>query len=73
MILKLMQNSVANKPLAGDLLASIATLFIARIESRKPAAYLTQEAWLQGIPFYIDERRHRAAQLHRRAVGGRQF
>ncbi len=49
-------NSVANKHLAADLLASIASLFIARIESRKPAAYLTQEAWLQGIPFYIDER-----------------
>ncbi len=27
-----------------------------RISSRKPAAYLTQEAWLQGVPFYIDER-----------------
>lgn len=27
-----------------------------RIESRKPAAYLTQEAWLQGVSFYIDER-----------------
>ena len=27
-----------------------------RIESRKPAAYLTREAWLQGVPFYIDER-----------------
>jgi ribosomal protein L3 glutamine methyltransferase len=31
--------------------------FIAhRIASRKPAAYLTQEAWLQGVSFYIDER-----------------
>jgi ribosomal protein L3 glutamine methyltransferase len=49
-------DSVANMPVAVDLTASIATLFIARIESRKPAAYLTQEAWLQGIPFYIDER-----------------
>jgi ribosomal protein L3 glutamine methyltransferase len=48
--------SVANTPLADDLNASIASLFIARIDSRKPAAYLTQEAWLQGIPFYIDER-----------------
>jgi ribosomal protein L3 glutamine methyltransferase len=43
-------------PLSSNLTASIATLFIARIETRKPAAYLTQEAWLQGIPFYIDER-----------------
>ena len=49
-------DSVANTPLAFELLASIASLFIARIASRKPAAYLTQEAWLQGIPFYIDER-----------------
>lgn len=48
--------SVANLPVAGDLIAKCAALFVARIESRKPAAYLTQEAWLQGIPFYIDER-----------------
>jgi ribosomal protein L3 glutamine methyltransferase len=27
-----------------------------RITSRKPAAYLTGEAWLQGVPFTIDER-----------------
>jgi ribosomal protein L3 glutamine methyltransferase len=49
-------DSVVNMPLSSNLTASIATLFIARIETRKPAAYLTQEAWLQGIPFYIDER-----------------
>ncbi len=53
---KIDQNSVANTPLADVLIDSIAALFIARIDSRKPAAYLTQEAWLQGIPFYIDDR-----------------
>jgi ribosomal protein L3 glutamine methyltransferase len=33
-----------------------ATLIEARIASRKPAAYLTREAWLQGVSFYVDER-----------------
>lgn len=35
---------------------AINTLIQERIDTRKPAAYLTQQAWLQGVPFYIDER-----------------
>lgn len=36
--------------------AQVAILFDERIHSRKPAAYLTNEAWLMGVPFYVDER-----------------
>ena len=49
-------NLVANKPLAGEFKDKVASLLRARIESRKPAAYLTREAWLQGVAFYVDER-----------------
>jgi len=35
---------------------SVNELVAERIGSRKPAAYLTREAWLQGVAFYIDER-----------------
>lgn len=37
-------------------LASVQAFIDHRIATRKPAAYLTQEAWLQGVSFYIDER-----------------
>ena len=36
--------------------ASVKAFIEHRIASRKPAAYLMQEAWLQGVSFYIDER-----------------
>ena len=49
-------DSLENQPVAPAHQAQVATLFEERITSRKPAAYLTQEAWLQGVPFYVDER-----------------
>jgi ribosomal protein L3 glutamine methyltransferase len=35
---------------------ALSSIFEKRIVQRIPAAYLTQEAWLQGIPFYCDPR-----------------
>jgi ribosomal protein L3 glutamine methyltransferase len=36
--------------------AAVDVLIAERIHSRRPAAYLTGEAWLQGVPFDVDER-----------------
>jgi ribosomal protein L3 glutamine methyltransferase len=49
-------DGVEDRPVAPADAARIAALFVQRIETRKPAAYLTKEAWLQGVPFYVDER-----------------
>lgn len=34
----------------------LANLFAERINSRKPASYLLNKAYIQGVPFYVDER-----------------
>ncbi len=49
-------DDVKETPVTPEQQAQVATLLEERIRTRKPAAYLTQEAWLQGVPFYIDER-----------------
>ena len=46
----------AQRELTDADLASVAALVDERIATRKPAAYLTGAAWLQGVPFTIDER-----------------
>ncbi len=46
----------AERELSESERGAIAALVGERIATRKPAAYLTGEAWLQGVPFTIDER-----------------
>jgi ribosomal protein L3 glutamine methyltransferase len=41
---------------SADDAARAETLLTRRIETRRPAAYLTGEAWLQNVPFTVDER-----------------
>jgi len=45
-----------DRELTADEQAAVTALVDERIATRKPAAYLTGEAWLQGVPFTVDER-----------------
>ena len=49
-------DAVADTPVAPADAAKVEALIAERLASRKPAAYLTKEAWLQGVSFYVDER-----------------
>lgn len=46
----------ANRVLTPQEDAQAQALVAQRIETRRPAAYLTGEAWLQNVPFTVDER-----------------
>jgi ribosomal protein L3 glutamine methyltransferase len=46
----------AQRELSADELATVQALVGQRIATRQPAAYLTGEAWLQGVPFTVDAR-----------------
>ena len=49
-------DAAAAQALAPVQVEQVQALVAERIRTRKPAAYLTGEAWLQGVPFFVDER-----------------
>ena len=49
-------DSVADQAVTSAQQAQCEALVHTRISQRQPAAYLTREAWLQGVAFYVDER-----------------
>ena len=49
-------DEVAERAVSADEEAAVQALVAQRISSRRPAAYLTGEAWLQGVPFTVDDR-----------------
>lgn len=42
--------------LTGSERAAVADIIRQRVETRRPAAYLTHEGWFCNLPFYVDER-----------------
>jgi ribosomal protein L3 glutamine methyltransferase len=51
-----LDNEIDERPITTDQQAQVQALIDERICTRKPTAYLTGEAWLQGVPFDVDER-----------------
>ena len=49
-------DGVAEHVLSAEQCAGVEALVTQRISTRQPAAYLTGEAWLQGVPFHVDQR-----------------
>ena len=49
-------NPWADAALTDDEREGLLSLIERRIKTRKPAAYLVKRAYMQGIPFYVDER-----------------
>ena len=49
-------DDVAEQPVDETKAATVDALIAQRIDTRRPSAYLTGEAWLQGVPFAVDER-----------------
>ena len=49
-------DALAAQAVAPEQADAVKALIARRIETRQPAAYLTREAWLQGVQFYVDER-----------------
>jgi len=51
-----LDTEIDHRPVSAEQQSQAEALVAQRIATRKPAAYLTREAWLQGVPFYVDER-----------------
>ncbi len=49
-------SSVLDRELSAEEAEAVAGVFRRRLVERVPAAYLTREAWLGGLRFYVDER-----------------
>ena len=49
-------DDVADTAVSDSQQSQVHALIEGRIQTRKPAAYLTHQAWLQGVSFYVDER-----------------